>query len=104
MVFANDAMFRVLTGHGALGDNFEKHNYCLNNFHDRIMSFGRLAQLVAHLNDIQGVTGSSPVSPTIQMEQANGELCSMEPYNKNKNGGNLFCDIINLNLAVSSRG
>ena len=27
--------------------------------------YGRLAQLVAHLNDIQRVTGSSPVTPTI---------------------------------------
>ena len=29
------------------------------------LNIGRLAQLVAHLNDIQGVTSSSLVSPTI---------------------------------------
>ena len=50
-------------------DYFEKvsksvHNYDLP-LYKSTTSYGRLAQLVAHLNDIQGVTSSSLVSPTI---------------------------------------
>ena len=37
----------------------------LGKYKTLTIKYGRLAQLVAHLNDIQGVTGSSPVSPTI---------------------------------------
>ena len=35
----------------------------------RVAGEGPLAQLVAHLHDAQGVTGSSPVRPTIVMCQ-----------------------------------
>lgn len=44
--------------------------------------FGRLAQLVEYLNDIQGVTGSSPVSSTILLKNPQYRirklLCKMQ--------------------------
>ena len=46
------------------------------------MTYGRLAQLVEHLLDVQEVTGSSPVPSTIQFV--------LEPNSLRKKGSGIF--------------